>query len=162
MIYAVELDVKYFATPHLFIMDIHSVFEEIIKWSNGDPFFSCLEFGCYIAISSVARDKCITTGFLHIVYRRGVRSSQTKTCCLPSIFLRFLSLVRNSFLFLYDTNLAMIGRGFSLYFFYPSRCSLLSVQRRNQGGGAEGAQAPLLNNQNRPIDDHFLSFSPTL
>ena len=33
-------------------------------------------------------------------------------------------------------------------------------QRRSQGGGAEGAQAPPLNNQN--IDVYFLSFSPTL
>ena len=33
------------------------------------------------------------------LYRRGVRSSQTKTCCLPSIFLSSSLLVRNSFLF---------------------------------------------------------------
>jgi len=39
--------------------------------------------------------------------RRGVRSSLTKTCCLPLIFLRSLLLVRNTFRFLYDTNLAI-------------------------------------------------------
>ena len=32
------------------------------------------------------------------LYRRGVRSSQTKTCCLPSIFLSSRLLVRNEFL----------------------------------------------------------------
>ena len=59
------------------------------------------------------------------LYRRGVKSSQTKTCCLPSIILSSRLLVRNSFLFLYDTNLAMIGRGFSLFLlFSPSQCSL--------------------------------------
>ena len=51
-------------------------------------------------------------------YRRGVRSSQTKTCFLPSMFLSSRLLVRNSFLFLYDTNLAMIGRGFSLFLLF--------------------------------------------
>ena len=56
------------------------------------------------------------------LYRRGVRSSQTKTCCLSSIFLSFRLLVRNSFLFLYDTNLAMIGRGFSLFLLICPSC----------------------------------------
>ena len=63
--------------------------------------------------------------YLSSLYRRGVTSSQTKTCCLPSMFLSSRLLVRNSFLFLYDTNLAMIGRGFSLFLlFCPSRCTL--------------------------------------
>ena len=66
------------------------------------------------------------------LYRRGVRSSQTKKCCLPSIFLSSCLLVRNSF-FLYDTNLAMIGRGFSLFLlFCPSRCTLcISLSSRS-------------------------------
>jgi len=59
------------------------------------------------------------------LYLRGVRSSQTETCCLPSIFLTFCLLVRNSFLFLYDTNFAMIGLEFSLFLlFCRSRCIL--------------------------------------
>jgi len=33
------------------------VSEETIKWSDGDPFFRCLELRFYIAISSVARGK---------------------------------------------------------------------------------------------------------
>jgi len=58
------------------------------------------------------------------LYRRGVRSSLTKTCCLPSKFLRSLLLERNSFCFLCETNLTMIGRGFSLFLlFCPSRCT---------------------------------------
>jgi len=31
------------------------VFEEIIRWSGGDPFFRCLELVFYVAISNVAR-----------------------------------------------------------------------------------------------------------
>ena len=71
--------------------------------------------------------------FFSSLYRRGLRSSQTKTCCLPSIFLSSRLLVRNSFLFLYDTNLAMIGGGFSLFpLFCPSRCTLcISLSSRS-------------------------------
>jgi len=136
-IFAVELDVKYFSTAYLFIININSVlFGEIIRWSDGDPFFRCLELDFYIAISSVARDERIRTGFcmyFSSLYRRDVRSSQTKTCCLPSIFLRSRLLVRNSFLFLDDTKLAMVGRGFSLFrLFCPSRCALcISLTRRS-------------------------------
>jgi len=35
-IFAVGLLVKYFATAHLFIININSVFEKIIRWSDGD------------------------------------------------------------------------------------------------------------------------------
>ena len=66
-IFAVELVVKYFATAHLFIININSVFEKIIRLSDGDPFFRCLELSFYIAISSVARGKRIRTGFLHVL-----------------------------------------------------------------------------------------------
>ena len=64
-IFAVELDAKYCVTAHLFIININSVFEEIIRWSDGDPFFSCLELSFYVAISSVARGRRIRTRFLH-------------------------------------------------------------------------------------------------
>jgi len=65
-IFAVELVVKYFATAHLSIININSVFEEVIRWSDGDPFFRCLELSFYIAISRVARGRRIRTGFLHV------------------------------------------------------------------------------------------------
>jgi len=64
---AVELVVKYFATAQLFIININSVFEEIIRWGDGDPFFRCLELRFYISISSVSRGKRIRTGFLHVL-----------------------------------------------------------------------------------------------
>ena len=35
------------------------MFEEIIMWSDGDPFFRCLELSFYMAISSVASGKRI-------------------------------------------------------------------------------------------------------
>jgi len=38
IISAVELDVKHFVTAHLFIININSVSEEIIRWSDGDLF----------------------------------------------------------------------------------------------------------------------------
>ena len=66
-ILAVELVVKYFATAHLFIININSVFEEVIRWSDGDPFFRCLELSFHIAISSVAEGKRIRAGFLHVL-----------------------------------------------------------------------------------------------
>ena len=66
-IFAGELVVKYFATAHLFIININSVFEEIIRWSDGDPYFRSLDLSFYIAISSVARGKHIRTGFLHVL-----------------------------------------------------------------------------------------------
>jgi len=50
------------------------------------------------------------------------------TYCLPSILLRFRLLVRNSFLFLYDTNFATIGRGFSLFLlFCPIRSLCITL-----------------------------------
>ena len=51
-IFAVELDAKYFITAYLFKININSVFEETFRWSDGDPFVSCLELSFYIAISS--------------------------------------------------------------------------------------------------------------
>ena len=66
-IFMVDIDVKYFATVHLFIIKINSVHEEIIRWSDVDPFFRCLELSFYIAISSVAKGENIRTVFLHVL-----------------------------------------------------------------------------------------------
>jgi len=62
------------------------------------------------------------------LYLGRARSSQTKPCCLSSIFWRFRLFVRNWFLVLYDTNLALIGRGLFLFLLIcPGRCILCAT-----------------------------------
>ena len=88
----------------------------VLSWIKpGERFRSSR--GSVATVNVSEQDFCMHFSSL---YRRGVRSSLMTTCCLPSIFLRTLLLVRNSFLFLYDTILAMIGRGFSLFLLFCS------------------------------------------
>jgi len=92
----VNLEATYFATAHLFTINIDFLFEENIRWIDGNTFFSCLELSFCIAISSVATSKrwvyqsiiLACTSYSLQAYLRGVRSPQTKTFCLRSIFLR--------------------------------------------------------------------------
>jgi len=67
IIFAVELVVKYFAKAPLFTINNNTAFEEIIRRSDGNPFFSCLELSFCVAFSSVARGKRIRTGFSHVL-----------------------------------------------------------------------------------------------
>jgi len=95
---------------------------------HGDPFFSCLELGFYTAISGAAGDKvseqdfCMYFSNLYLEVWDPHR--QRRGVCYH-LFFRSALLVRNSFLFLYYTNLAMVGRAFSLFLpFCSCRCTL--------------------------------------